>query len=56
MAFLTLDQLPFVGMLYEFVGETQEAPFSANIVAAKPASPASTPATIPNAVAQQRGH
>ena len=36
MAFLTLNQLPFVGMSYEFAGETQEAPFSAYIVAAKP--------------------
>ena len=36
MAFLTLDQLPFVGMSYEFVGETQNAPFSAYIVNAKP--------------------
>jgi mannose-6-phosphate isomerase-like protein (cupin superfamily) len=36
MAFFTLDQLPFVGMSYEFVGETQQAPFSAYIVNAKP--------------------
>ncbi|HEY7001246.1 MAG TPA: cupin domain-containing protein [Candidatus Udaeobacter sp.] len=36
MAFLTLDQLPFVGMSYEFAGETQDAPFSAYIVNAKP--------------------
>jgi hypothetical protein len=37
MAFLTLDQLPFVGMSYEFHGEKQRAPFSAYIVEAKPA-------------------
>jgi len=36
MAFLTLDQLPFVGMSYEFAGETQDAPLSAYIVNAKP--------------------
>ena len=36
MAFLTLDQLPFVGMSYEFVGENQGAPFSAYIVNAQP--------------------
>jgi quercetin dioxygenase-like cupin family protein len=30
------DGLPFVGMSYEFVGETQGAPFSAYIVNAKP--------------------
>ena len=30
------EQLPFVGMSYEFVGETQGAPFSAYIVEAKP--------------------
>ena len=36
MAFLTLDQLPFVGMSYEFHGEKQRAPFSAYIVEAKP--------------------
>ena len=36
MSFLTLEQLPFVGMSYEFVGEKQGAPFSAYIVTAKP--------------------
>jgi mannose-6-phosphate isomerase-like protein (cupin superfamily) len=36
MNFLNLEQLPFVGMSYEFVGETQSAPFSAYIVNAKP--------------------
>jgi quercetin dioxygenase-like cupin family protein len=36
MSFLNLDQLPFVGMSYEFVGEKQGAPFSAYIVKAKP--------------------
>ena len=36
MAFLTLDQLPFVGMSYEFHGEKQRTPFSAYIVEAKP--------------------
>jgi len=36
MSFMTLEQLPFVGMSYEFVGETQGAPFSAYIVNAKP--------------------
>ena len=36
MSFLSLEQLPFVGMSYEFVGETQGAPFSAYIVNAKP--------------------
>jgi len=30
------EQLPFVGTSYEFVGETQGAPFSAYIVNAKP--------------------
>ena len=29
MSFMNLQQLPFVGMSYEFVGETQGAPFSA---------------------------
>ena len=33
MSFIDLNQLPFVGMSYEFVGETQGAPFSAYIVA-----------------------
>jgi mannose-6-phosphate isomerase-like protein (cupin superfamily) len=36
MRFLNLEQLPFVGMSHEFVGETQGAPFSAYIVTAKP--------------------
>ena len=36
MSFLNLDQLPFVGMSHEFVGETQGAPFSAYIVTAEP--------------------
>jgi mannose-6-phosphate isomerase-like protein (cupin superfamily) len=36
MSFTNLDRLPFVGMSYEFVGETQGAPFSAYIVKAKP--------------------
>ena len=36
MAFLTLDQLPFVGMSYEFHGEKEGAPFSSYIVTAKP--------------------
>ena len=36
MSFLNLEQLPFVGMSYEFVGEKQGVPFSAYIVNAKP--------------------
>jgi hypothetical protein len=36
MSFLNLEQLPFVGMSYEFIGEKQGAPFSAYIVNAKP--------------------
>lgn len=36
MSFIDLEQLPFVGMSYEFVGETQGAPFSAYIVNARP--------------------
>src|ERR1044071_4763325 len=36
MSFTDLDQLPFVGMSYEFHGEKQGAPFSAYIVKAKP--------------------
>ena len=36
MSFSNLEQLPFVGMSYEFVGEKQGAPFSAYIVEAKP--------------------
>jgi hypothetical protein len=37
MSFISLEQLPFVGMSHEFVGETQGAPFSAYIVEARPA-------------------
>ena len=36
MSFLNLQQLPFVGMSYEFVGEKQGSPFSGYIVTAKP--------------------
>jgi mannose-6-phosphate isomerase-like protein (cupin superfamily) len=36
MSFINPEQLPFVGMSHEFVGETQGAPFSAFIVKAKP--------------------
>ena len=36
MSFIDLEQLPFVGMSYEFVGENRGAPFSAYIVKAKP--------------------
>lgn len=36
MSFINREQLPFVGMSYEFVGETQGAPFSAYIVKAEP--------------------
>jgi mannose-6-phosphate isomerase-like protein (cupin superfamily) len=36
MSFISLEQLPFVGMSYEFVGEAQGAPFSAYIVKARP--------------------
>jgi len=36
MSFLSLKQLPFVGMSYEFHGEKQGAPISAYIVNAKP--------------------
>jgi mannose-6-phosphate isomerase-like protein (cupin superfamily) len=36
MSFINPEQLPFVGMSYEFVGEIQGAPFSAYIVKAKP--------------------
>jgi hypothetical protein len=36
MSFTNLDQLPFVGMSYEFVGEKEGALFSAYIVNAKP--------------------
>jgi len=35
MSFISLEQLPFVGMSYEFVGEKEGAPFSAYIVGAK---------------------
>jgi quercetin dioxygenase-like cupin family protein len=36
MSFRHLEQLPFVGMSYEFVGENEGAPFSGYIVNAKP--------------------
>jgi mannose-6-phosphate isomerase-like protein (cupin superfamily) len=36
MSFINLEQLPFVGMSYEFFGETHGAPFSAYIVKANP--------------------
>jgi quercetin dioxygenase-like cupin family protein len=36
MSFISLEQLSFIGMSHEFVGETQGAPFSAYIVEAKP--------------------
>ncbi len=36
MSFISLEQLPFVGMSHQFVGETQGAPFSAYIVKARP--------------------
>jgi len=36
MSFLNLQQLPFVGMSHEFVGETHGAPFSAYVVSAEP--------------------
>jgi quercetin dioxygenase-like cupin family protein len=36
MNFLNFEQLPFVGMSYEFHGEKQGAPFSAYLVKAKP--------------------
>lgn len=35
MSFLNLQQLPFVGMSYEFIGEKEGAPISAYIVNAK---------------------
>jgi quercetin dioxygenase-like cupin family protein len=35
-SFLNLEELPFIGMSYEFVGEKEGAPFSAYIVNAKP--------------------
>jgi quercetin dioxygenase-like cupin family protein len=36
MSFLNLQQLPFQGMSFEFVGEKEGAPISAYIVNAKP--------------------
>lgn len=36
MSFINLEQLPFVGMSYEFHGQKHGAPFSAYIVTAKP--------------------
>ena len=36
MSFIDLDQLPFVGMSYDFVGANHGAPFSAYIVNARP--------------------
>jgi quercetin dioxygenase-like cupin family protein len=36
MSFIDLEQLPFVGMSHEFVGETHGAPFSAYVVKARP--------------------
>ena len=36
MSFLNVEQLPFAGMSHEFVGERQNAPFSAYLVNAKP--------------------
>jgi mannose-6-phosphate isomerase-like protein (cupin superfamily) len=36
MSFLNIEQLPFVGMSHEFIGETQGALFSAYIVKANP--------------------
>jgi quercetin dioxygenase-like cupin family protein len=36
MSFIDLEQLPFVGMSYDFVGENHGAPFSAYIVKARP--------------------
>ena len=36
MSFTSLEQLPFVGMSYEFHGDKQGAPFSSYIVKAKP--------------------
>jgi mannose-6-phosphate isomerase-like protein (cupin superfamily) len=35
MSFIKVEQLPFVGMSYEFHGEEQDAPISAYIVNAK---------------------
>lgn len=36
MSFINLDQLPFIGMSHNFVGETQGAPFSIYFVKAPP--------------------
>ena len=36
MSFISLEQLPFVGMSYDFIGENHDAPISAYIVNAKP--------------------
>lgn len=36
MSFIKLEDLPFVGMSYDFVGESHGAPFSAYIVNARP--------------------
>jgi mannose-6-phosphate isomerase-like protein (cupin superfamily) len=36
MSFIDLEQLPLIGMSYNFVGENHGAPFSAYIVNAKP--------------------
>ena len=36
MSFTHVEQLPFVGISHEFVGEKQGAPFSAYVVMAKP--------------------
>jgi quercetin dioxygenase-like cupin family protein len=36
MSFISLEELPFVGMSHQFVGENQGAPISAYIVEAKP--------------------
>lgn len=36
MSFLNVEQLPFVGMSYEFHGDKQGAPFSAYVVKAEP--------------------
>ena len=36
MSFIHLEQLPFVGMSYEFHGDKRDAPISAYIVKAKP--------------------
>ena len=36
MSFLSLEQLPFIGMSYNFVGDEHDAPISAYIVNAEP--------------------